>query len=87
MNELISARVAAQAHTIKHIEDLVELGFSMEAIAIGMAEHLGGINPSARTIKRWSVGKGIPNQVNGLALAKLYNKVFGHYWTGAKEEE
>jgi len=74
MSVTLDERVQAQISAAQLLAQLREAGFSDEAIAVGMGQHLGGINPSAQSVQRWRNGKSNPSRVNGMALASLYKR-------------
>ena len=68
-------RGQAQVHAQELLIQLRDAGFSDEAVAVGMGNHLGGINPSAQSVQRWRAGKATPSRVNGMALAAFYKSI------------
>ena len=57
------------------LDRLKRAGLSDEAIAVGMAEFLNGVNPSAKSIKRWRTNRGAPTKAYAKALQALYHKL------------
>lgn len=83
MNEpSLEERIQAQVSAATLLSEMRAAGMSDEAIAIGMGEYLGGVNPSAQSVRRWRMEKQAPSGVNGMALASLYKQIMSKIRTG-----
>ena len=60
---------------VEILDRLKRAGLSDEAIAVGMAEFLNGVNPSAKSVKRWRTNRGDPTKAYAKALQALYKKL------------